>query len=185
MDLAGKDLKRRIVKVVTVLIIASLMLSFSVLIFLLNSGTSLFAISGTSMEPTLKSRDSVILKQEDAPEQNQIAFFNKPKSWEYMGEDESVLVKRIAAAPGDTLEFDGQSFIVNGEVFYSIDTDDYSCESGTVGYKHTLTKNEVFAMGDNARVSLDSRRIFCDGNTDHIYIPSQDMIDFGHILMKF
>lgn len=137
------------------------------------------------MEPTFKNRDSVVLKQETAPEIDQISFFHKPESWEYMGEDESILVKRIAAAPGDTLEFDGKSFIVNGEESYTLSTDNYVCEAGTIDYKHTLSKNEVFVMGDNAKVSLDSRRIFCDGDTEHIYIPSQDMIDFGHILMKF
>lgn len=98
-----------------------------------------------------------------------------------MGTGETVLIKRIAAAPGDTLSYDGKAFYVNGKVLYSLAKDHYQCNAGPVGYKHKLTKEQVFAMGDNPLKSLDSRRIFCDGHPNEAYIGYRSVIDFGTI----
>ena len=133
------------------------------------------------MNPTLTNGKNVILHQEVAPRQGLIFVFRKPTAWKYMGTGEKVLIKRIAAAPGDTLTFDGKAFYVNGIVLYELSKDNYECAAGKAGYSHTLTKHEVFAMGDNALKSLDSRRIFCDGNASGAYIAYRNVIDFGTI----
>lgn len=137
------------------------------------------------MEPTLKDRDSVILEQAKEIENGQIIFFDKPISWKYESQDSTVLVKRVAAIPGDTITYDGESFLVNGEVAYSLSEDNYECDAGPVGYEHTVTNKQVFVMGDNARASLDSRRIFCDGEPEKSYITKRAIIDYGHIVTKF
>lgn len=185
MDLASKELKSRIKKIILWTIIGSLIISFSVLVFLFNSGLSLFAISGSSMEPTLQDKSSIVIQKEKSIAINQIAVFDKPKSWDYMKDKDTVLIKRIAAVPGDVLEFDGKSILVNGEVSYSVDTNKYECSAGEVGYKHTLSNKEIFVMGDNAQVSLDSRRIFCDGDTENIFIPYNNIVSYGKIAIKF
>lgn len=185
MDQASKDLRKRIVKIAAVVLTGSLILSLAILLIVFNSGFSLFAISGSSMVPTLHDRDTVILQKDSTLQRGQIAFLNKPEAWLHESEKETVLVKRVIAIPGDTLKFDGKSFLVNGVSVYNLDTIGYDCKLGTVGYEHTLSKNEVFVMGDNPSSSLDSRRIFCNGETNKSLVPYTNLIEYGKITVKF
>lgn len=133
------------------------------------------------MEPYLHNGDNVVLKQSKAPEPGEIFVFRKPASWSYLGTGEHVLIKRIAAVPGDTLTYDGKRFAVNGKTIYNLSKDNYQCSKGQVGYSHRLTPQEVFVLGDNASVSLDSRRIFCDGSPKNAYISNSLAVDFGRV----
>lgn len=133
------------------------------------------------MEPTLHDGQNIILKQVEAPKPGLIFVFEKPNSWSYMGSGEKVLIKRIAASPQQTLSFDGEAFYVNGEEIYNVKENNYECSAGPTDYVHKLNQEEVFVMGDNALESLDSRRIFCDGDPDDAYIGFKNVIDFGTI----
>lgn len=185
MDLASRDLKKRIIKIVAAIVAGSLILSASIMVGIFSSGISIFAISGSSMNPTLNDRDTIILKKEDALQRDQIAILEKPVSWLHESEKETLLVKRVIAIPGDTLNFDGKSFLVNGVSVYNLDTIGYVCKSGVIGYEHTLSDQEVFVMGDNSKASLDSRKIFCDGKFTESFVPYKNMLDYGKIIMKF
>lgn len=185
MDLASKDLKKRAIKIIVALVAGSLILSASILACILSSGIALFAISGSSMDPTLHDRDTIILAKEKLLQRDQIVIFKKPATWIQVDEKESVFVKRVIAVPGDTLKFDGHSFFVNGVSVYNLDTIGYVCKSGATGYEHTLTDREVFVMGDNDRVSLDSRRIFCSGDSTDSFVPYENLLDYGKITIKF
>ena len=185
MDLATKDLRHRLKRFLFWFALLTLVMSGIILYTLMHTGISFFSISGNSMEPTLNNGDSVILKQEDTLRHNQIIFFNKPSSWSEYVDRNATLVKRVVAIPGDTLTYDGETFKVNNEIVYKLSDDNYECESGEIGYEHILTNTEVFATGDNANDSLDSRRIFCDGNSKDMYIPKFYVIDYGHIVKQF
>jgi signal peptidase I len=186
MDLASKDLTQRVKKAIFWIIGVGLILSVGIMVFLFTAKISIFAISGSSMEPLLQDRDSVVIRQEKNVERDQIFVFDMPRSWKYADENKT-LIKRVAAVPGDLLEYDGQSFFVNGEPIYHTSQEGfkYECEAGEEGYSHILTKSEIFALGDNAPVSLDSRRIFCDGDSKNMYIQQRNMVDYGNIILKF
>ena len=185
MDLASRDLGKRIIKIGIGLVVSVTVLAVLFFAVLMIARISVFAISGRSMEPTLHHGDSIVLKQSDYVSRGQIVVFKKPNSWDSYVERDTNLIKRITAIPGDTLAFDGKVFMVNGETVYELDQDNYECVKGQTGYEHTLTGEELFVMGDNASHSLDSRRIFCDGNMDKIFIPKYDVVDYGTIIFRF
>lgn len=206
-DLATKDLRRRLKKFGFWFILLTLTMSAVITYSLVNSGLSFFAISGISMEPTLKNGSSVILKQEKGVRRNQIIFFDKPSVWSDYVDTNTTLVKRIIAIPGDTLSYREGIFYVNDDPFYNTVTDDYDCsafeksldsKSGSTDntnadsndeniyeYSHVLSKSEIFVTGDNAHHSLDSRRVFCDGSPDTSFVPRMSIKDYGRVVKIF
>lgn len=69
--------------------------------------------------------------------------------------NEKKLIKRVIGLPGDTIEISGGYVIRNGEVIQ----EDYLAEPAMSGEMEEITVEEgkVFVMGDNRRVSQDSR----------------------------
>lgn len=185
MDLASRDLRVRVTKTVLALIVGSLIASSTILAVIFSSGFAIVAVSGSSMLPLIHDRDTIIIQKADSLQRDQIAILRKPAAWLRESEHQSSLVKRVIAIPGDTLKFDGHSFLVNGVSVYSLDTIEYECALGAVGYEHTLSSQEVFVMGDNPKSSLDSRRVFCDGKTEDSLVPYENLTDYGKITMKF
>jgi len=67
-------------------------------------------------------------------------------------------IKRVVAVEGDTIEFSGEDFLVNGEKeknyvpFYNP-----YLPPVMLFFKDQMPKNSVFTMGDNRRDSLDGR----------------------------
>jgi len=181
LDKADKALRSRTAKALTVFFIFVGVFAAVITWWLFAAKISIIAVKGESMEPAFSDGQNLVLRQEKAPEPGSIFVFEKPKSWDYMGTGERVLIKRIAAVPQQTLTFDGKAFYVNGEELYNVEENNYECSAGEVGYEHTLTQQEVFVMGDNALKSLDSRRIFCDGHPEDAYLGFRDAIDFGTI----
>lgn len=137
------------------------------------------------MDPSIHDRDTIIIKNDDLLKSDQIAILKKPDKWLHVTTKDTILVKRVKAIPGDTLRFDGHSFLVNGVSVYDLDTIGYDCKSGMIGYEHTLSDQEVFVMGDNPNASLDSRKIFCEGRVEDSFVPYENLINHGKIIMKF
>lgn len=184
-DLATKDLTKSLTKIGSIALILIVVFSVCVVATLIIQRVSIFAISGSSMEPTFEDRQSVILKQSKTVNHDEIVFFKKPKSWSDYVDHDTTLVKRIVAVPNDKLTFDGKDFKVNGESVYKLSEDGYECDAGNKNFEHVLTDKEIFAMGDNPNHSLDSRRIFCDGGVDKMFIPHQSIVDYGKVVFKF
>lgn len=161
--------------------------TLGLILLLLISRMSVFAISGNSMEPALSNGDSVILRQGDGVEAGQIVFFRPPKEWRetFKEINGSTMVKRIAAVPGDTIEFNGKEFIINGgERRYEL-PEGYDCEAAPRSYKSTLSPREAFVLGDNASNSIDSRYVFCKGYLNMYRIHERSVIDYGKIIFKW
>lgn len=181
LDKADRALRKRTAKIIAIFLVIVGVFGGLAIWWLFAAKISIIAVRGDSMEPALSNGDNIALQQITAPRKGMIIVFEKPKSWQYMGEDDKILVKRIAAVPQDVLSYDGEAFYVNDELIYRLSDDNYQCDAGPIGYEHRLTQKEVFALGDNASVSLDSRRIFCDGNPENAFIGIRDVIDFGTI----
>lgn len=184
-DLATRDLKRRIFKVGFVLLIAVLILGGAIFTALVRNGISLYAISGNSMEPTFSDKDSVILQQADKIGKDQVIFFDQPNKWNDYVKNDHILVKRVIAVPGDVLSFDGTSFSVNDEEIFNVKDNEYECSSAPKDYSYELSNKEIFVMGDNHSNSLDSRRIFCDGDVEDAFVPVQSVRNYGEVIFEF
>ncbi|MBR1990531.1 MAG: signal peptidase I [Firmicutes bacterium] len=115
-------------------------------------------IQQQSMEPNFYSGDYVITSRQaynifGDPQRGDIIVF---KSDLYTDEGEAKnLIKRIIGLPGDTVEIiDGEVYL-NGEML----NEEYIKEPGLSGEMEAVTvpEGELFVMGDNRRVSQDSR----------------------------
>lgn len=116
-----------------------------------------FVVNGTSMDPTFKNGDYLIV--------NQIGYrFEEPKRGEvlvfkYPVDMKKSFIKRIIGLPNETVEIDGNKVTIkneeNPEGF--VITEPYVIHQGSVTQKVTLKADEYFVMGDNRAGSLDSR----------------------------
>ena len=125
------------------------------------------AVSGSSMEDTLKSHDLVIINKlvyriKDIERFDIVVVNNE--------EDNDRIIKRIIGLPNETIEYKDNKLYINGkEIETKIkfkDTDDFKVE----------TKNdEYFVLGDNRPVTKDSRLL---GNFHKIDIVGRVGIRF-------
>ena len=108
-------------------------------------------VKGDSMKPTLENGQMVFYTRFTREYKTGDVVSVRVPAGEYY-------VKRVIATEGDTIDLkDGKVYVndkllsepyVNGET---------SEDSGNVIYPYTLTENQVFVMGDNREVSMDSR----------------------------
>ena len=129
-------------------------MSYVILIFIvILIRTFLFTpikVNGTSMNPTLEHKDTMIL--------NKIGMkINDVKRFQIVviKTSDSYLIKRVIGLPGETIEYkDGKLYINDKKVkdpYYKNNTLDFD--------KVKIGKNEYFVMGDNRANSIDSRII--------------------------
>lgn len=110
-------------------------------------------VNGSSMYPTLKDGDIMILNKIHY-HLNDIQRFDivviKTKN--------SPIIKRIIGLPGDKIEYKNNELYVNNkkikEDFSHTEIEDYNIEE--LG-KMTVPKNKYFVLGDNRKNSMDSR----------------------------
>ncbi|MCZ6539077.1 MAG: signal peptidase I [Chloroflexi bacterium] len=138
----------------------------AVVIFLVLQGTTQsFLIEGSSMEPRLLQGERLLVNRfvytqspfslfgnEDylfgGPERGDIVVFHPPSG------SSTDFVKRIIGLPGDVIDLDGEFVYVNGHKTSWVDlTTSRRHES----YPVTVPPSEFFVLGDNRRVSVDSR----------------------------
>jgi signal peptidase I len=164
----------------TVLLFAGALLTAILLnVFVFQS----YEVDGQSMEPTLQSRDRLIIyklnktwskisRSDYMPERGDIIVFHKPNG------SSDQLIKRVVGLPGDRVVVKNEVVTIFNEQNpngYSPDDAPYGDELlptyGNVDV--TVEKDEVFVMGDNriAGASLDSRSSL--GNIPTKYIVGE------------
>lgn len=137
------------------------------------------------MSPTFHSGDTLILHQSSAVQKNDIMVFRIPNGWIADNTDANrKVIKRIVAVPGDTLSINNGVFKVNSNQVYAF-SDPTQCASGPKSYSYKLSQKEVFVLGDNAEVSLDSRKMFCSGKLDTMYVPKDNVVAYGSVSAVF
>ena len=135
-------------EIIVAVIIASVLLAFIKPIIIRQS----------SMEPTFYNGDYVFISKQaynlfGDPERGDVVVFHTGMQTDD-GEDKN-LIKRIIGLPGDTVEIIEGYVYLNGQLL----DEPYINEQGLSGEMEAITvpEGELFCMGDNRRVSLDSR----------------------------
>lgn len=110
-------------------------------------------VNGSSMDTTLHDGEIMIL--------NKIKYnFKKIKRFDIVvvqAKDEKI-IKRVIGLPGETLEYKDNTLYINGKIvnepFINQPTSDYNIKK--LGYTK-IPEDCYFVMGDNRKVSVDSR----------------------------
>lgn len=130
-------------------------------------------VDGSSMFPTLKDHDIILLKKYDKKyKYGDIVILN------YL---DSKLVKRIIGVPGDLIEvIDGTLYINQKKINdpYSHLTSDFSLKQ--LGYDK-IPSDYYFVMGDNRAASSDSRMIGLIKKSDILGTTSFRLFPFTSI----
>lgn len=116
-------------------------------------------VKESSMEPTLYENNYLFVNKlayitKDHPEYEDIIVFESDLEKDD-GSGKKLLIKRVVGAEGDVITISEGIVYRNG---YPLE-EPYTLEGYTSGqvYEFTVPEDEVFVMGDNRSVSLDSR----------------------------
>lgn len=113
-------------------------------------------VSGTSMLDTLKDGDNLMVEKvsyrlSDPKRFDVIVFYP------YGREDESYYVKRIIGLPGETVQIIGDEIYIDGKLLEENYGRDPMTYSGIAEEPVKLDNDEYFVLGDNRKISKDSR----------------------------
>ena len=143
-----KNLLEWIRDIVIAVIIAAIILAFFKPII----------VQQESMQPNFYSGDYLITSRQayrlfGQPERGDVIVF-KSHLYDEKGKQKN-LINRILGLPGDTVEIKNGDVYINGELLQ----EEYVAEQGLSGEMEAVTVPEgrLFVMGDNRRVSQDSR----------------------------
>ena len=99
------------------------------------------------------------------PQPGDIVTFEDPETADAAPQNRRILIKRVIATPGQTVELQDGKVVVDGQVLdepYAVgESWPLPVQSGTlqepVTFPYTLGEDEYWVMGDNRENSLDSR----------------------------
>ncbi len=121
-----------------------------------------YIVSGASMEHTFENHDYLIIDRLtydiSTPQRGDVVVFGLPQ------EPSRDLIKRVIGLPGETVELSGQG--PNVKIINAENPDGFTLEEpylspgnlgGASNMKVTLGPDQYFVLGDNRKVSADSR----------------------------
>ena len=106
-------------------------------------------IEGTSMEPTLKNGDIVLLTKTTAFSKGDICGF----AW-----NNKILIKRVIGVPGDWIEIDKDGTVyLNGTMLDEPYAEQISFGECDLEFPFQVPQEQYFVLGDMRESSIDSR----------------------------
>ncbi len=113
-------------------------------------------VDGPSMEDTLQDRDQLMVEK-ISYHFNSLKRFDIVVFYPYGREEKEYYIKRIIGLPGETVQIKGKDIYINGEILEENYGKDPITKAGMAANPITLADDEYFVMGDNRKVSFDSR----------------------------
>lgn len=112
----------------------------------------IYRVKGTSMEPEYKENDYVIIN-----------YYNTHKTYNFgdvividENDEHNKIIKRVIGVAGDHIIIKNNELYINGNKV----TEDYVIEKmNTKDMDFFIPENNVFVLGDNRNMSIDSRQI--------------------------
>lgn len=161
-------------------IVFALVLTFAIKQFLFTPTM----VKGASMMPTFEDHDRVIVNRIGP----KLSSFHRFDVIVVRMDEEKNYIKRIIGLPGDTIEYKEDQLYINGEQYDEPYLTQYKKalkDNGTLTEdftlaqylgKTTVPEGHYFVLGDNRRVSLDSRFL------DVGFIPEEKIIGTANVI---
>lgn len=115
-----------------------------------------YLVDGTSMENSLHDGEQVLIEKVSrlfsGPERFDIVVFTKKH-----GTYTKTYIKRVIGLPGETVQIIDNRIFINGEELTENFGKDPIESAGIASQPVVLGENEYFVLGDNRKVSADSR----------------------------
>jgi len=132
-----------------------------VIVLILTSVIKPTIVKESSMEPTLYENHYLIInklayKTGDEQRGDIIVFESELETEDG---DKKLLIKRIVGLPGETVTIKNEEVYINGQLL----EEDYLKDGITPGevIDYQVPEGQLFVMGDNRIVSIDSRELGC------------------------
>ncbi len=133
--------------------ITNLLLMVIVALFIVNYAAYHVREEGYSMMPSITQGSSVLV--------NKIWYqITEPKRFDvaaYLGDENTIQLKRIVGLPGEMVQIVNQKLYINGELVTELKYEDGIEIAGRAAEPVILGADEYFVLGDNPQRSQDSR----------------------------